>query len=298
MRKYLAVLLLVPSVSIAEESFYVVGSVGVSSEKVKSNLSGSENVTFQGLHVEPKPNLPSGYTAGNRPTDDGSATYVLNTDDYLRKRMISNNATIEIGVGRYITENVRGEIAVAHVRSNGSRSVSSSLNAAAPIDQSFGTAQYDNSGPVFTASLPCNDTYCAITPPNGSASHVLGFKSTALSLMLNGYFDFKPWRCMSPYVMFGIGYGNTRYKVTSSYDAVEFVKNHAVDVGSIATGVSKTKNGFIHQIGFGIDFVVSERIRTGIGYRYRVYHGVNVQELHGIKKSGAHVILGEVRVKI
>lgn len=76
------------------------------------------------------------------------------------------------------------------------------------------------------------------------------------SYMLNGYFDFAPYRWFTPYVSAGIGFTKMKYK----------------DVDS--DGMSATTNGnydptrFTWSVGGGLSVKVTNRFNVDAGYRY------------------------------
>ena len=80
------------------------------------------------------------------------------------------------------------------------------------------------------------------------------------SYMLNGYFDFAPYRWFTPYVGAGIGFTSMKYR-----------DSYTMPDGSTATG---TTNGnykptrFTWSLGGGLSVKVTNRFNVDAGYRY------------------------------
>ncbi len=80
------------------------------------------------------------------------------------------------------------------------------------------------------------------------------------SYMLNGYFDFAPYRWFTPYVGAGIGFTSMKYRDT-----------YTMPDGSTTTG---TTNGnykptrFTWSLGGGLSVKVTNRFNVDAGYRY------------------------------
>lgn len=95
------------------------------------------------------------------------------------------------------------------------------------------------------------------TDPTFKGKH--SFKTQ--SYMLNGYFDFAPYRWFTPYVSAGIGFTEMKYK-----DNYYF--------GTTGISHSKTNNGnykptrFTWSVGGGLSVKVTNRFNIDAGYRY------------------------------
>lgn len=79
-------------------------------------------------------------------------------------------------------------------------------------------------------------------------------KYKTLGLFLNGYYDFKNSSPLTPYVMAGLGWANTKF---------------SVDVGNTTTVENKkSKNTLAYQAGVGVSYAVSKTVALDVGYRY------------------------------
>ncbi len=76
------------------------------------------------------------------------------------------------------------------------------------------------------------------------------------SYMLNGYFDFAPYRWFTPYVGAGIGFTSMKYSNKSS-------------TGAVFTGNGNYKpTRFTWSVGGGLSVKVTNRFNVDAGYRY------------------------------
>lgn len=95
------------------------------------------------------------------------------------------------------------------------------------------------------------------TDPTMKAKH--SFKTQ--SYMLNGYFDFAPYRWFTPYVSAGIGFTEMKYKDSYYY-------------GVTGGSSTATNNGnykptrFTWSVGGGLSVKVTNRFNVDAGYRY------------------------------
>ncbi len=90
-----------------------------------------------------------------------------------------------------------------------------------------------------------------------NATQKYNFRS--YSYMLNGYFDFAPYRWFTPYVSAGIGLSKLKYKDIATFDG---------------ESISGTTNGnysptrFTWSVGGGLSVKVTNRFNVDAGYRY------------------------------
>lgn len=95
-----------------------------------------------------------------------------------------------------------------------------------------------------------------VSPTTGqsvNSSHT--FKS--YSYMLNGYFDFAPYRWFTPYVSAGIGFTSMKY--SDKYD---------LPVGSHTVNGNYKPTKFTWSVGGGLSVKVTNRFNVDAGYRY------------------------------
>ena len=79
--------------------------------------------------------------------------------------------------------------------------------------------------------------------------------ATAISFLINGYFDFVNSSAFTPYISAGLGYAQ-----------VEF--NDLNISGSGFPGSSDEDTVFAYQIGIGLGYAVSEKVTIDVKYRY------------------------------
>lgn len=79
--------------------------------------------------------------------------------------------------------------------------------------------------------------------------------ATALSFLINGYFDFVNSSAFTPYISAGLGFAQ-----------VEF--NNLDISGSGFPGSSDEDTVFAYQIGIGIGYAVTEKVTIDVKYRY------------------------------
>ena len=79
--------------------------------------------------------------------------------------------------------------------------------------------------------------------------------ATALSFLINGYFDFVNSSAFTPYISAGLGYAQ-----------VEF--NDLNISGSGFPGSSDDDSVFAYQIGIGVGYAVTEKVTIDVKYRY------------------------------
>lgn len=127
-----------------------------------------------------------------------------------------------------------------------------------------------------------------ISPATGSKESINGnemTKTNAFYALANGYFNIDIGKSFTPYMGAGVGIGH--YKITFSNNA--FNKNFYVEEQNIAkTGASgkllpsfikphklkdvvnedASKNGIILQGSFGVNIMLTDKIMTGVGYRF------------------------------
>lgn len=79
--------------------------------------------------------------------------------------------------------------------------------------------------------------------------------ATALSFLINGYFDFVNSSAFTPYISAGLGYAQ-----------VEF--NDLNISGAGFPGTSDDDTVFAYQIGIGVGYAVTEKVTIDVKYRY------------------------------
>jgi opacity protein-like surface antigen len=79
--------------------------------------------------------------------------------------------------------------------------------------------------------------------------------ATAISFLINGYFDFVNSSAFTPYISAGLGYAQ-----------VEF--NDLSISGSGFPGSSDDDSVFAYQIGIGVGYALSEKVTIDVKYRY------------------------------
>lgn len=95
---------------------------------------------------------------------------------------------------------------------------------------------------------------------HGDAGESVKYNFRSYSYMLNGYFDFAPYRWFTPYVSAGIGLTKMKYKDTYTFP------DGSHDTGTTNGNYSPTR--FTWSVGGGLSVKVTNRFNVDAGYRY------------------------------
>ncbi|RZI47398.1 porin family protein [Rickettsiales endosymbiont of Peranema trichophorum] len=243
--------------------------------------------------------LATTVTAGGAatvPANQGSADY--NSTLSIPKSRDANSLMMEFAFGTYLMPNIRTEIALSYLQNKSKKQRFTNSISVAPTapfvtrathpNLGFGDAHIAAGGDVSTVgNTTITDPTTAVAARERAPDQTFraGVNAKTLAIMLNAYYDIKMSEIASPYLMAGVGYGQTRYSLSGG-----------------APNGDKPKKGkksdFAFQVGAGVDFNVAEATTLGLGYRLRSGAGK-------VKKSGweelqpsakvAHVLLANVR---
>ena len=95
--------------------------------------------------------------------------------------------------------------------------------------------------------------------------------TTALSYMINGYFDVPTHMAVKPYVGGGIGYAT--------------VSINDANIPGVATVADDSDSVFAYQLSAGLGFEISRRTTLSLGYRYFATQELELQDTSGIPLS-------------
>lgn len=105
--------------------------------------------------------------------------------------------------------------------------------------------------------------------------------ASSLSLLLNGYYDFKNASAFTPFVSAGLGFGKTSVSDIN-----------VPGLGQISSSDDDTV--FTYQLGAGVGYAVNEKVTVDVKYRFSAFSD---PELDGMTAEfSGHIIYAGVRV--